>query len=72
MTDTVVTRIRLPREVHRQVKAQAAYHGLNLDQAYGMCVAFLCGITTPLLWLSYKAQVAHDLSEWIEGFEWPE
>lgn len=51
MTDTVTTRIRLPGEIHRQVKAQAAYHGINLDTALGMCVTFLADLCTPLSWL---------------------
>lgn len=65
MTDTVTTRIRLPDEIHRQVKAQAAYHGVNLDQALGMCVAYLCSMTTPLLWVEDEPQVMHDVTTWV-------
>lgn len=51
MTDTVTTRIKLPGEVHREVKAEAARQGVNLDEALGMCVAFLVANVTPLSWL---------------------
>lgn len=64
MADTVVTRIRLPDVVHRRVKAQAVYHGINLDQALGMCVSFLCSITTPLLWRTNLDTVVNDLYDW--------
>lgn len=50
MTDTVETRIKLPAEAHREVKAEAARHGINLADALGMCVAFLVDMTTPLSW----------------------
>ena len=52
MTDVVETRIKLPGEVHRAVKAEAARHGITLAEALGMCVAFIAGLTTPLSWLN--------------------
>lgn len=51
MTDTVETRIKLPGEVHRAVKAEAARHGITLAESLGMCVAFLVSLTVPLSWL---------------------
>lgn len=67
MSDTVVTRIRLPADIHRNVKAEAARHGVNLDQALGMCVAFLCGLTTPLLWRGGGQMVWEDLYGWVQA-----
>ena len=52
MTETVETRIKLPGEIHRMVKAEAARHGITLAEALGMCVAFCTGLTTPLSWLN--------------------
>ena len=67
MTDTVETRIKLPGEVHRAVKAEAARHGITLAEALGMCVAFLCDLTTPLLWRQDAERVERDLTEWLEN-----
>jgi hypothetical protein len=51
MTDTTVTRIRLPTDIHLQVKAAAVLHSINVDEALGMCVAYLVGHVEPLSWL---------------------
>jgi hypothetical protein len=51
MTDTIITRIKLPGPIHRDVKAEAVRHNINLDEALGMCVAHLCDIVVPLSWL---------------------
>jgi hypothetical protein len=51
MTDTIITRIKLPGPIHRDVKAEAARRGINLDEALGMCVARLCDAVVPLSWL---------------------
>lgn len=67
MTDTVTTRIKLPGEVHREVKAEAARHGINVDQALGMCVAFLCDLTTPLRWLESSADCLFEICGDIES-----
>ena len=66
MTDNVQTRITLPDEVHRMVKAEAARHGIRVAEALGMCVAFLCGVTTPLLWRTDQQTVAVDLDRWAQ------
>lgn len=58
MTDTVTTRIKLPGEVHREVKAEAARHGVNLDEALGMCVAWLNNYVVPLSWLDSSTPVS--------------
>lgn len=49
---SVETRIKLPLEVHRQVKAEAVRHGIMTAEALGMCVAFVCSLTVPLRWVS--------------------
>lgn len=64
MSDNVVTRIRLPAVVHRDVKAEAARRGINLDEALGICVAFLAQIVRPLQWLD-DPDGAHSM---IEGY----
>lgn len=64
MTDTVTTRIRLPGEVHRDVKAEAARRGINLDEALGMCVAYLAHMVRPLQWLDDPGAAR----SMIEGF----
>jgi hypothetical protein len=51
MTESVTTRIKLPGPVHRDVKAEAARHGINLDEALGMCIGYLAGVMIPLCWL---------------------
>lgn len=66
MTDTVTTRITLPGPVHREVKAEAARRGLRVDEALGMCVAFICGLTTPLVWLTNLCQVEADVAAWLD------
>lgn len=65
MTDTVTTRITLPGPVHREVKAEAARRGIRVDEALGMCVAFLCDLTTPLVWKEGTIQVCDDLDAWV-------
>lgn len=71
MTDTVETRIKLPGEVHRAVKAEAARHGITLAEALGMCVAFISNATTPLLWRTDGETVADDLREYAEELVLP-
>jgi hypothetical protein len=66
MTDTVTTRIRLPGTVHREVKAEAARHGIKLDDALGMCVAFVVDMTTPLCWRSGTDVVVADVKHWLK------
>ena len=66
MVDTVTTRIKLPGPVHRDVKAEAARRGINLDVALGMCVAFLNEITTPLIWREDVWQAKEDMEAWLE------
>ena len=65
MTDTVETRIKLPGEVHRAVKAEAARHGITLAEALGMCVSFLCDMTVPLCWRRDKREVISSVSTWL-------
>ena len=65
MTDTVETRIKLPGEVHRAVKAEAARHGITLAEALGMCVAFMVDMTTPLCWRGDNSQVVADVKHWL-------
>lgn len=64
MTDTVTTRIKLPGEVHRDVKAEAARRGVNLDEALGVCVAYLCAIVVPLSWLNGEEPVIREPGFW--------
>ena len=66
MTETVETRIKLPGEIHRAVKAEAARHGITLAEALGMCVAFTVGITQPLGWRDNPQQTAVDLAQWAD------
>lgn len=68
MTDTVTTRIKLPGEVHRNVKAEAARRGVNLDQALGMCVAFLCSVTVPLCWMDGMGKVTEDFGDAVDAW----
>ena len=70
MTETVETRIKLPGEIHRAVKAEAARHGITLAEALGMCVAFLCGITPPLGWRTDIIRTHLDFQEWLDGFDY--
>lgn len=51
MTDSTTTRIKLPTDIHRQVKAAAVLHGIRTDEALGMCVAYLVAQVNPLSWL---------------------
>lgn len=53
MTESTTTRIKLPSNVHRQVKAAAVLHGIKTAEALGMCVAYLVANVEPLGWLSY-------------------
>jgi len=54
LTDSTTTRIKLPSNVHRQVKAAAVLHQVNTDEALGMCVAYLVAQVEPLSWLKHK------------------
>ena len=67
MTDTVETRIKLPGEVHRAVKAEAARHGITLAEALGMCVAFITAITPALGWREDPYQTGYDLRQWADS-----
>ena len=51
MADSTTTRIKLPSDVHRKVKAAAVFHNVRTDEALGMCVAYLVAQTEPLSWL---------------------
>lgn len=53
MTDSTTTRIKLPTDVHRKVKAAAVLHGVRTDEALGMCVAYLVAQVEPLGWLKH-------------------
>ena len=66
MVDTVETRIKLPGEIHRAVKAEAARHGITLAEALGMCVAFTASITQPLSWRTRPHLTASDLKQWAD------
>jgi len=66
MTDTVTTRIRLPGPVHRDVKAEAARRGINLDEALGMCVAFLADMVTPLVWIDNMTHTVTQMADWLD------
>lgn len=67
MTDTTVTSIRLPEPVYKEVEAEAARRDISPDEALGMCVAFLCELTTPLVWRGDYEQAVHDIRYWVEA-----
>ncbi len=71
MTDSTTTRIKLPTNVHRQVKAAAVLHGVRTDEALGMCVAFCVGLASPLSWLSDLEKALIDIHERIEAGDLP-
>lgn len=52
MADSTITRIKLPIEIHLRVKAAAVLHRVNVDEALGMCVAYLVAQVEPLSWLN--------------------
>lgn len=66
MSPTKTTRIKLPEDAHARVKAEAAFNNVNLDSALGMCVAFLCNLTTPLSWRTDPGQTRRDIAAWLQ------
>ena len=63
MTVSTTTRIKLPSDVHRKVKAAAVLHDVRTDEALGMCVAWLVAHVEPLSWLDQDLPDQEDYSE---------
>ena len=71
MPDSTTTRIKLPSDVHRKVKAAAVLYDVRTDEALGMMVAFCVGLAPPLSWLSDLEGVLKDIQERIETDDLP-
>uniref|UniRef100_A0A6H1ZWI1 Uncharacterized protein n=1 Tax=viral metagenome TaxID=1070528 RepID=A0A6H1ZWI1_9ZZZZ len=64
MANSITTRIKLPDDVHRQVKAAAVLCDVRTDEALGMCVAYLVASVRPLSWLpNYPAPCGENQEE---------
>lgn len=60
MTESKTSRIVSPVTAHQDVKAEAARHGIRLDEAFGMCIAYLCAAVVPLSWLDDNGPILRD------------
>ena len=67
MTETVETRIKLPGEIHRAVKAEAARHGITLAEALGMCVSYIAYLVRPLQWRDDPTGAVDSIRDVLNG-----